>query len=301
MRTGICTSDFEKSGAAPRSAEHLFSAIHELGLSCVQFAFSSIAECEFTPSGQIEIPAFIPSNAIRSVQKYAAKYSLSVEVINGTFNMAHLDGAVRVEGLRRFAGLTDAAEELGAKYISLCSGTRNSQHLWTFSPENDTKEAWNDMEDTVKRAVELTEKKNIILVIESEASNIIDTPENARKIMDIVGSEHLKMILDCANLFHPGQAKPENVYSVIGHAFEVFGKDIVVAHGKDIRAGDGIDFCGTGLGIVDFTYTASKLREYGFRGDMFLHGIFDESDMPRAISHWEASASRKPGPSEREP
>ena len=291
MRTGICTTDFEKSGTAPGSAEHLFLAIHELGLSCVQFAFSSVAECEFTPTGQIEIPAHIPSGAIRSVQKYAAEYSVSIEVINGTFNMAHPDKTVRAEGLRRFALLADAAEELGAKYISLCSGTRNPRHLWTFSPENGTKDAWNDMEDTVKRAVELAEKKNIVLVIESEASNIIDTPEKARKIMDTVGSEYIKMILDCANLFHRGQAKPENVRPIIDHAFEVFGKDIAVAHGKDIRAGDGIDFCGTGLGIVDFAYTASLLRKYGFRGDMFLHGIYDVSDMPRAVAHWEASAS----------
>lgn len=200
--------------------------------------------------------------------------------------MAHPDKDVREEGLRRFELLTKAAEKLGAKYISLCSGTRFANHLWTYSPENGTESAWNDMLDTIKRATELAEKHNITLAIESEAANIIDTPENARRVMDEVGSPNLRMILDCANLFHAGLAHPEYVHDTIKNAFENFGADIVIAHGKDIREGDGIDFCGTGHGIVDFSYTARLLNEYGYRGDMFLHGIYDEADMAGAVAHW---------------
>ncbi|MBQ8641227.1 MAG: sugar phosphate isomerase/epimerase [Clostridia bacterium] len=288
MRTGVCTTDFEHIGVPLRNADSLFGVIRNYGFECVQFAFSSVAECNFVPTGEIEIPAYIPYAAVVNTDRAAQKYSLPIEVINGTFNMAHPDASVREEGLRRFAILTEAAEALGAKYISLCSGSRNAAHLWTWSPDNDTEEAWDAMFDTVKRATELAEKRNIVLAIESEAANIIDTPENARKIMDAVGSQNLKMILDCANLFHRGMARPENVRTVLGHAFELFGSDIVIAHGKDIREGDGIDFCGTGLGIVDFAFTAARLREYGYSGDMFLHGIYDEDDMPRALAHWKA-------------
>jgi len=286
MRTGVCTTDFEHAGQPLRTADALFGTIRNFGFACVQFAFSSIAECDFVPDGEIEIPAVIPFAAVTEADRAAARYGLPIEVINGTFNMAHPDPSVREEGLRRFALLTEAGEALGTKYISLCSGSRNAAHLWTWSPDNDSEEAWNAMEDTVKRAVELAEKRSITLAIESEASNIIDTPENARRIMDTVGSSHLKMILDCANLFHRGTAHPENVQATIGHAFDLFGSDIVIAHGKDIREGDGIDFCGTGLGIVDFAFTARKLKEAGYAGDMFLHGIYDEDDMLRSIAHW---------------
>ena len=286
MRTGVCTTDFEHQGEPLRSADSLFAVIRNFGFACVQFAFSSIAETGFVPTGEIEIPAVIPYAAIVEADRAATRYSLPIEVINGTFNMAHPDPAVREEGLRRFALLTEAGEAVGAKYISLCSGSRNAAHLWTWSPDNDDPDAWDDMYSTISRAVEMAEKRNITLAIESEASNIIDTPENARRVMDEIGSEHLKMILDCANLFHKGTAHPENVQAVIGHAFELFGKDIVIAHGKDIREGDGIDFCGTGLGIVDFGFTADRLREAGYTGDMFLHGIYEEADMPRALAHW---------------
>ena len=288
-KCGVCSTDFESAAHTPYAAEVLFRKMKERGFEAVQFAFSSIAETDFTPNGQIEIPAVIPSAAIRAVAENAVKYGIPVEVINGTFNMAHPDRGIREEGIRRFEILCRAAKDLGAKYISLCSGTRNADHLWSPHPDNDTQEAWNDMLDTVSRCTKIAEEYGITLAVESEASNIISTPERARRLMDTVGSPNLKMILDCANLFHAGEAHKENVCKTLEHAFALYGDDIVLAHGKDIREGDGIDFCGTGLGIVDFAYTAALLEQYDFTGNMFLHGIYDENDMVRAREHWLAS------------
>ena len=288
-KCGVCSTDFESAAHPPYAAEVLFRKKKERGFEAVQFAFSSIAETEYTPNGQIEIPAVIPSAAIQAVRDNAEKYGIPVEVINGTFNMAHPDRGIREEGIRRFEILCRAAKELGAKYISLCSGTRNADHLWSPHPDNDTQEAWNDMLDTVSRCTKIAEEYGITLAVESEASNIISTPERARRLMDTVGSPNLKMILDCANLFHAGEAHKENVREILEHAFALYGNDIVLAHGKDIREGDGIDFCGTGLGIVDFAYTAALLEQYDFTGNMFLHGIYDENDMVRAREHWLAS------------
>ena len=285
-KCGVCSTDFESPDHAPYSAEVLFQKMKERGFEAVQFAFSSIAETAFTPNGQIEIPAVIPHAAIRTVAENAEKYGIPVEVINGTFNMAHPDKAIREEGIRRFDVLCRAAKELGASYISLCSGTRNPDHLWSPHPDNDTEEAWNDMLDTVTRCTKIAEAYGIILAVESEASNIISTPERARRMMDTVGSPNLKMILDCANLFHAGHAHKEEVRATLDHAFALYGHDIVLAHGKDISEGDGIDFCGTGRGIIDFAYTAALLESYNFAGDMFLHGIYDEEDMVRAKDHW---------------
>ncbi len=285
-KCGVCSTDFESEKHAPYPAEILFQKMKERGFEAVQFAFSSIAETEFTPNGQIEIPAVIPSAAIRAVAENAEKHRIPVEVINGTFNMAHPDRDIREEGIRRFEILCHAAAELGAKYISLCSGTRNPDHLWSPHPDNDTAEAWADMLDTVSRCTKIAEAYDIILAVESEASNIISTPERARRLMDTVGSPNLKMILDCANLFHTGEAHKENVRKTLEHAFALYGHDIVLAHGKDISEGDGISFCGTGLGIVDFAYTAALLAKYNFTGNMFLHGIYDEDDMVRAKEHW---------------
>ena len=99
MKTGICTTDFEKS-AEKKTADELFGIIHELGFRCVQFAFSSVAECGYTPNGQLEIPSVIPTECCRTVCTASEKYDLPVEVINGTYNMAHPNPYFRTEGLK---------------------------------------------------------------------------------------------------------------------------------------------------------------------------------------------------------
>ena len=290
IRCGVCSTDFESASHPPYSAHTLFAKMHALGFSCVQFAFSSVSETQFTPTGSIEIPAEIPQHAMTAIRSAADTYGIPVTAVNGTFNMAHPDKAIREEGIRRFPVLCKAAKELGANYITLCSGTRNPDNLWSPSEDNLSDGAWEDMRDTITRCTEIAADYGITLAIESEASNIISTPERARRIMDEVGMPNLKMILDCANLFHTGHAHKDEVLPTLDRAFRYSGHDIVIAHGKDIAAGDGITFCATGRGIVDFAYTARLLREVGFSGDMFLHGIYDEDDMPRAKAHWECAA-----------
>ena len=284
MKTGVCTTDFEKLPLVP--ADRLFARIRDIGFSCVQFAFSSVAEAEFVPTGQLELPERISPDVLRAVGAASERYGLPVEVINATFNMAHPDPAVREEGLRRLDVAAEAAQILGCPVLSLCSGTRNAAHLWTPHPDNGTETAWDAMFGTMLRAAEIAERRGVTLAVESEASNVIDSPAKARRLMDGVGSARIKMILDPANLFHAGEAHPENARRTLDEAFALFGPDIVAAHGKDILEGDGISFCGTGRGIVDFPYMAEKLRASGYAGDMFLHGIYDPDDMPRALEHW---------------
>ncbi len=290
LRTGVCSTDYESPSHLPYAAHTLFAKMYDAGFGAVQLAFSSVMESHFVPTGSIEIPDVIPEDAITAIKNAAEIYGIPVIAVNGTFNMAHPDASVRAEGIRRFPAFCRAAKVLGASFVTLCSGTRNPDNLWSPHPDTCADDAWRDMRDTVTACTKIAEEYDLTLAIESEAANVICTPARARQIMDEVGSPHLKMILDCANLFHAGRAQTEYVRETIDEALAYYGHDIVLAHGKDIRAGRGIDFCATGLGIVDFTYTAQKLREYGFAGEMFLHGIYDEDDMIRAREHWEHAA-----------
>ena len=76
MRTGICTTDFEHSTHPAYTAETVFTKISEMGYTCTQFAFSSIAETDFIPTGQIEIPPSIPSAALTAAEKASAKFCM---------------------------------------------------------------------------------------------------------------------------------------------------------------------------------------------------------------------------------
>lgn len=280
MRIGLCTTDFPR--AYP--ALELFEKASALGFDCVQLAFSSVTECGFTASDHIEIPGCVSPAAIDAILDASHATGIPIGAVNGTWNMAHPDRTVREEGLRRMDGFLCAVASLDCPIATLCSGTRSHAHLWHENPENASPLAWAAMQDSMLRAAELAEKYGVTLAIETEAANIIDTPEKARRIMDEVGSDRLKMILDCANLFHRGEARTENVRPAIDRAMAFFSRDVVLAHGKDIEASDGIRFCGTGFGIVDFPYMVDSLRRTGFDGDMMLHGIASEADMPGCLA-----------------
>ena len=275
MRIGILTSDAASSGAL--SADVLFAKIKSFGFTVAQLSYSSVKEMEFTPTGQFELPDKISGSAIRAIYGASKKHGVPVTVCGGTFNMAHPDASVRNEGVKRFETLAGCVKQLGCGMVSLCSGTRCESSMWTWHKDNNTPEAWDDMMDTVKKVTEIAEKHDIIAAVETEASNIINIPEKARKMMDEINSPKLKMIMDCANLFLEGKAKKENVHETVRHAFDVFGGDVVFAHGKDIAESDGIKFCPTGEGIIDFRQFIELLRKHDYKGDMLLHGIYDEN------------------------
>jgi len=279
MKTGICSSDLE---TAP--AEELFAKLERFGIETIQFHFGSVAQSGYLPDNALEIPPVIDGELVNLVRDCAEKHRVAIKAVNGIFNMAHPDDSIRREGLRRLQGLAAAVSGLGCGLITLCSGTRNTLSPWAGHPDNGSPQAWEDMLNTIAAAVRTAERFGLVLAVETEAGNIIDTPEKARLMMDTVGSPNLKMIMDCANLFHPGEARKENVRDVMRHAFEVFGGDVVIAHGKDIREGGGIEFCSPGEGIIDYPWFVQLLKECRYGGDMFLHSIEKEEKIPEALA-----------------
>jgi len=265
-------------------AAELFGRIRGHGFDAVQFSFADVAESRFVPTGQIEIPEYIDDSVIHLVAAEARRTRLPIAAVNGTFNAAHPDPVVRAEGVKRFEVLAAATAKLGCPIITLCSGTRNPDYLWSPHASNGEASAWSDMIAVMRALAAIAQRHGITLAIETETANVVDTPEKARRAMLEVGSPRLKMVMDCANLFHPGQARRANVDAVMRHAFAIFGGDVVVAHGKDIRESHGVDFCATGEGIVDFALFARLLAGSRFQGDMMLHGIFDEEKMPAALA-----------------
>ncbi|MCL2815336.1 MAG: sugar phosphate isomerase/epimerase [Oscillospiraceae bacterium] len=278
MKIGLLSSEIKQRA----NTNELFEAIKKHGFESTQLSFSSVPELNFKSTGQIEFPEKVDDKIISVICAGAKKHGVEIPVCSGTFNMAHPEPEVREKGIRRFEALAYTAQKLSSKFISLCAGTRCRESLWVYHPGNSTPEAWADMMDTMKKCVKIAERYDIVLAVETEAATVVDTPEKARRMMDETGSGNLKMIMDCANLFHPGEAAKENVQKTIAHAFEIFGDDVVVAHGKDIAESDGIRFCPTGEGIVDYAQFVRLLKKHNCKGDILLHGIYDEGKLAYA-------------------
>ena len=81
-------------------------------------------------------------------------------------------------------------------------------------------------------------------------------------------------------MFHPGTACAEKATDIVEHAFDLLKEDIVLAHAKDIRAGEGIAFTSAGRGIVPFRRFFELLDSIGYAGPVVAHGIHDEAEFP---------------------
>jgi len=77
----------------------------------------------------------------------------------------------------------------------------------------------------------------VTLAFEQEVNNVVDSAQKARRLLDEIGSPHLKVTMDAANIFHAGELA--RMSEVLDRAFALIGKDIVLAHAKDLsRDGD---------------------------------------------------------------
>src|SRR6185369_2967708 len=152
--------------------------------------------------------------------------------------------------VRRLGVMASAAREMGTKLIHLCTGTRDRINMWRRNPNNGTPEAWRDMVGCVKDAVEAAKGTGVTLAFEPEVNNIVDSAAKARKLLDEVGSAQLKVTMDGSNLFHAGEFA--RMGEILDEAFELVGKDVVMAHAKDVSHDGDAGHEAAGHGKLDY-------------------------------------------------
>lgn len=271
MKIGICSTDFSSG-----SVDEVFARIHSFGFHTTQFCFGSIA-------GQEDILSAYDEALLARIQESARKYEVEICAINATFNMIDPNEARLRENIRRMDTMCRACRYLDCRILTLCTGTRNPENMWVHHPDNQNPESWQRMLEAMRQVVSLAEAYGIYVAVETEAANVVQTPILARRMLDEIHSDNLKMILDCANLFLPGFAHRENAHATIQSAFDAFGDEVILAHGKDIADSDGIEFAPVGEGIVDYDLFLKLLYQYGYDGAMVVHGIYKEELMEPCI------------------
>jgi sugar phosphate isomerase/epimerase len=201
--------------------------------------------------------------------------------MQGTFNMCHPDANYRAGGVRRIGVLAAACKELGVPRIHLCSGTRDLINMWKYHPKNSTPEAWKDSVASIRDAVEIAKPSGVTLAFEPEVNNVVDSCKKARRMLDEINSPHLKVTMDGSNLFHKGEFA--RMSEVLDESFAQVGKDIVMAHAKDVSHDGDAGHEPAGHGKLDYVRYLSLLHASGFRGPLFLHGL-SKAQAPECIA-----------------
>src|SRR6266516_2296266 len=219
MQLGIFARTFLRP-----TLEETFDAVVEHGLHCVQFNMA----CAGLPS----LPDHIESDVIDRIRQEAVSRQISITAISGTYNMIHPDPEQRQVGLQRLRVLASACKGIGTSIITLCTGTRDPQNMWRWHPENTSPQAWEDLLSSMDAALHIAEEEGIILAFEPERANVINTAARGRALLDAMQSQHLKVIMDPANLIVPGNK--QQMHHILDEAFELLGEYIVLAHAKDV-------------------------------------------------------------------
>jgi sugar phosphate isomerase/epimerase len=229
-------------------------------------------------SGLQPMPDEITQVQIAAIVAACRETGLAIQSLSGTYNMIHPDPQVRALGHRRLAVLAAAARPIGTTLITLCTGTRDARDQWNHHPDNSSPEAWVDLLKSFEVAVQIAEKHNIFLGVEPELANVVNSAAAARRLIDELQSDRIRIVLDPANLFETSP-EPDRI---VAQAVDLVAPHIAMAHAKDRdRMGR---FATAGKGVVNFPHFLTCLRQVGFDGPLVTHGL--TADEAPQVATW---------------
>lgn len=254
-----------------RNLEEVCRGMRLDGLLWTQFNLQS--------AGLESLPQAVSDENLQLIQDTFARYSIRPVALSGTFNMIDPDEDARKNACAQFSLQCRIARELGIPIVTLCTGSRHPQSKWKWHEENHSAAAWSALMRSTETILKYAQINGVCLGVEPEVNNIICSPEKAREYLDAVGSERLRIVMDGANLFRVEQLA--KMRETLQEAFVLLGRDIVLAHAKDITYKKGMEFVAPGKGVLDYKTYFALLKQYSYKGPVIMHGL-SEQQVPQS-------------------
>ncbi len=271
MELGIFSRTYEYS-----SSEESFGRMSRDGIYRCQLNLSN--------AGMPTLPEKADEKKLSELQRVLQHHNIKCDALSGTFNMIDPDTEARERGIRQFELQCQIAAMLGIPLVSLCTGSKNPKSKWAWHDDNLKESSWTQLMHSTERILRFAEDSNVVLGVETEVNNIINTARRARRYLDEFKSPRLKIIMDGANLM--SLESIGCMRTVMDEAFDALGKDIVSAHAKDLYldASGKIGYTAPGRGLLDFEYYIEKLKDAGYDGSLIMHG-FEESEITQSRNY----------------
>ena len=268
MEIGI----FAKTFVRPTLGETL-DAVKIAGMDCVQLNMAC--------AGLSSMPDEITPQCAAEIKHAHKSRAILIAAVSGTFNMIHPDSIELAEGMRRLAVLAAACRHLGTKVITLCTGTKDPENMWRRHPANDSAQSWKELRHSMSQALEIAERHDVILGVEPEVANVIDSAAKARRLLDEMKSPRLKIVMDGANLFHRGELAQMD--EILKESVDLLGRDLILAHAKDLDHDGEAGNKAAGTGVLNYDLYLQLLQEARYKGPLILHGL-EESEVPFSVN-----------------
>ncbi len=267
MELGIFAKTFKRSGV-----REVFAAVISHKIHSVQFNFSV--------AGLPTLPEKIDIALSREIALETLKHQVKIAAISGTFNMIDPDVSKRKTGLKNLQELANACRLINVPVITLCTGTCDPKNMWQGHPDNNLAQTWLELTKMVGKALEMTENSGVILAMEPELNNVVNSAEKAYRLLQEMQSSRLRIVMDGANLIERDQIS--QMREILTHAFDLLGDKIILAHAKEIPVEEHSGYEAMGQGLLDFDFYLRLFKKYQFRGSLILHGV-DETQVEPSL------------------
>lgn len=224
------------------SASGVAGAVASAGFHVTQLNLSSMGHPTLPPAG-LELDLGAIRDAFRSNH-------VQIWGLSATYNTVHPDTSRRLEDTVKAKALIARSGELGAHFVTLCTGTRDPQDMWRRHPDNGTEESWRDLRATLDMLLPVAEAAGVRLGIEPESANVVADAARAARLIAELGADArlIGIVLDPANLVTISRISEQE--AILQAAFEALGNDVVALHAKDVAAGGG--YAAAGIGQLDY-------------------------------------------------
>lgn len=258
MRLGI----FARTFSGP-SLDAVLDAVVRHGVYVVQFNLSC--------AGLATVPENLKSDECERIRAAFSTRRLEIAAISGTYNTIDPDRSRRESMTIRAIQLIRSAPKLGTRIVTLCSGSRDPLDMWRAHADNDSAESWRDLLQTLEQLLPVAEAGGVILGIEPEGGNVINSAKKARQLLDEVRSSNLRVILDGANLWN--KSSPISLEDTIREAFELIGAEVALVHAKEIPTAAHGTLNSIGSGRMNWNLYFDLIKSIRFNGPVVIHNV----------------------------
>ena len=219
------------------------------------------------------LPDELDENLCRTVRETFDRHGIRLAAVSATFNAIHPDRALRQQEIRVVPS--------GSSRVP-CPGNQRCNALHRHSrpeaicgggiPTMARPRLGADLLDTLDALVPAAEDQGVVLGIEPEQANVIDSAVKARRLLDEVKSKQLRIILDGANLFDPHDLERHGGRSCSRH-LTFWGRTSRWFMPRTSPATRAEKDQAAGTGKLDWPTYFRLMKGCGFDGPLLLHNL----------------------------
>ncbi|MCL2216599.1 MAG: sugar phosphate isomerase/epimerase [Defluviitaleaceae bacterium] len=243
MKIGVRAHDFGR-----QEIDALAANIKNAGFECVQLA---------PAKSIVGINSFadITDALLSPIEQAFSKANLEITVLGCYIEPSLADREKRLENVEIFKNNLTFARQLGISIV----GTETT-HMDINTSTQEREKVYQLLKDSVLRMAERAEKENVFIGIEPVAEHTLNTPELARRLLDEVNSQKLKIIFDPVNLVLPHTIGDQG--KIFAQLLDLLGQEIVAMHIKDIVIENNEKtWRNIGAGVIDYAPVITWLKQ----------------------------------------